>query len=359
MSAFPTNFEHGALALIWQASLALAGVSFVLAVTLIARHALNERMLSRHAARKGAMVATLQAALVSLKESGAVPPMTLDMPVAIEIALDWLRNLSGQQAENITHMLRLLGSETYLDHALAHGNKAAKIQALIYCSFESSPASLRHLVNHCAETDKDIQVICLRGLAKRGAHDALADTLNRPALLALKSTLVLADIFMKLGEDGLPFLIGLMGNGRASTEIRMAAVMALGHTRSLDAVAPLMALCRLQDVPDDVRAQALNALGRIGDQRAEVAVLAGLDTPHVMVRVNAISAALRLRCHSFVPKLSALLDDPSWWVRFRAAQALSKIGGAGDAVLLEAGRGQGRGAEIAQEVMDENGMRAT
>lgn len=359
MSVSPISFEHGFLAAIWLGSLTLACASLVMAAALVARHAIKERTIARHGPRKAAIAATMQAMLGSMKDSRIVAPKDFDMSIAIEIAIEWLRNLSGKQAEDITAMLRTLGSEAYMAEALSRGGKSEKIKVLIYCSRETTPSSLQHLSDLCADSDPDVQIVCLRGLAKRGACAALADALGRLDLSNIKSTLVLADIFMKLGGDGNDFLIALMGNTQASVEIRMAAIMALGHGRVLDAVAPLMALCRQDNVTNDIKAEAMNALGHIGDQRAETVILAGLDDAEMLIRVNAVRAASRLKCHSFVPKLAFLLDDPAWWVRFRAAQALGKIEGVGGVILKEALQGQGRRAKLVQDVMDEAGSGIT
>ncbi|WP_301102270.1 HEAT repeat domain-containing protein [Propionivibrio sp.] len=354
MSVSPTGTEHGFLALIWLGSQTLACISVVMATALIVRHAINERRAARRKARKAATAATMQAMLTAMRDARAVTPMDIDLSIAVEIAIEWLRNLSGKQAEDITTMLRALGCEAYLSRALPKAGKGEKILLLIYCSHDTTAPTLQHLVDHCTDPDPDIQIVCLRGLAKRGACDALAEALKRLDLSSMKSTLVLADIFMKLGDEGNAFLIDLMGDAHASTEIRTAAIMALGHNRTLDAVSPLIALCRMPDIHGDIRAQALNALGYIGDHRAETVILEGLDDAEIAMRVNAVRAASRLKCHSFIPKLAVLLDDPAWWVRFRAAQALNKIEGVGGVILGEVLQGQDRKAKLVQNVLDES-----
>ncbi len=358
MSVSLTSFKELVLTIMWQGSLTLAGLSVLLAVILLGKHALKERDFRRRALRKDETAKTMRAVLDSMEASGLSDngkPALVELSIATEISIEWLRNLSGQQAEHIVFLMRAWGSAAYLKKTLSrHGDKAEKVRALIYCSHETTPETLRHLVDHCADKDHHIQIICLRGLAIRGESATLASVLNRLNLSKMKSPLVLADIFTKLGDDGVSFLVSLMNKEQASVEIRMAAIMALGHICSLEAIEPLLSLCRHSDLPKDLRAQTLTALGRIGDYRAETAILAGLDDPEATIRVSAVNAAAHLKCPAFMTKLVERLHDPAWWVRFRAAEALTKMGAAGLVLLKEASVGHGKTAKLARDILVEN-----
>jgi HEAT repeat protein len=112
----------------------------------------------------------------------------------------------------------------------------------------------------------------------------------------------------------------------------------------------LARLVRLHVVADgqEVRAAVLEVLAQARDPEPLAAAVAALSQPdeapharwflgHIDWQVRA-AAARALRCiggrEDFVP-LCAALGDPSWWVRYRAAQALCALAGT-DAAELRA-----------------------
>ncbi len=91
-------------------------------------------------------------------------------------------------------------------------------------------------------------------------------------------------------EAAVPSLIGFIRNSRDDND-RLAAVRALGHTKSPNAV---LLLIELMNDPKLIRAVA-ESLGEIGDRRA-------------------------------VPALATALKDPDTWIRQKVALALEQIG---------------------------------
>jgi HEAT repeat protein len=87
----------------------------------------------------------------------------------------------------------------------------------------------------------------------------------------------------------------------------------------------------------NLAAKALQALGELGHPGRREAIEAGLSSPDVSVRVQAANAAGRIGLSPLAGRLVALLSDDVWWVRFRAAEALAQLGGAGRDRLVAVG----------------------
>lgn len=75
----------------------------------------------------------------------------------------------------------------------------------------------------------------------------------------------------------------------------------------------------------EIRCAALRASAKLGHPGVAPWVMAALDDTVAAVRLQAISAVLRLGLRSALPQLSQLLRDPELWVKLRAEQAIEEL----------------------------------
>lgn len=112
----------------------------------------------------------------------------------------------------------------------------------------------------------------------------------------------------------------------ADSALRMTAALGLGLAEPRQALEPLIRATR--DDAAGVRANAVWALGRIGDTRAVGAASTALADRSPMVRQAAAGTLGHLEAKGAVPGLSrALRDDREATVRRTAAWAIAQIGG--------------------------------
>lgn len=76
----------------------------------------------------------------------------------------------------------------------------------------------------------------------------------------------------------------------------------------------------------DVQLQAIEALGRIGDEKAVGALIAEFDDEEAAIRRKVALALGDIGSKDAVPALLKALNDPLWYVRNDSAIALGKIG---------------------------------
>jgi HEAT repeat protein len=112
----------------------------------------------------------------------------------------------------------------------------------------------------------------------------------------------------------------------ANWDVRRQAAEALGQIGDARAVEPLIAA--LKDANEMVRRQAAEALGKIGDARAVEPLVTALKESDAIVRREATKALGKIGDARAVQPFIAALKDADAIVRQRAAEALGNIGDA-------------------------------
>lgn len=163
----------------------------------------------------------------------------------------------------------------------------------------------------------------IEALGYIGDHRAL-----RPLTQAIKSCdaplcLAAVDALCRLGEkEALDHLIQALQHKIG--QVRMAAVDGLGKLRATPAFDPICDLLK-GDPMWEVRREAANALGRMGDPRAQSALAEALNDKDADVREAAAMALGNLGNRSAITPLVLALKDEQSGVRRIAAAALSRI----------------------------------
>ncbi len=112
---------------------------------------------------------------------------------------------------------------------------------------------------------------------------------------------------------------------QASPEIGARLIRHLAATQSQQGLPPLRALMREGTPSDDILAACLFLFGECSDPRDVATVRAHISHPTWYVRLQATSALGKMGVEEDEPLLITLLDDEHWWVRYRAAEALSNL----------------------------------
>jgi len=116
---------------------------------------------------------------------------------------------------------------------------------------------------------------------------------------------------------------------------RVWAARILGDIGTVEAIPPLARA--LADADEELRAEAAEALGRLRDDRVAPLLVDRLSAdPSPAVRAR-IAGALAGRDDEHVADhLAPALEDPAWWVRRRAIEALEAIGPRSERLLVVA-----------------------
>ena len=162
-------------------------------------------------------------------------------------------------------------------------------------------------------------------------------------------------IFQSAALTGVEDIKSLILAPETNAGVRMAAIEALVASGDYSVVPVIanLALNAADDAPELPR--YLRALGFIGHPAARSAVMAGLSSAAFGVRAAAAEAAGRIALGDAADRLTELLDDGEWWVRFRAAEALLKLGTNGTECLRRIAReGSPRARDAAASMLAEH-----
>jgi HEAT repeat protein len=146
-----------------------------------------------------------------------------------------------------------------------------------------------------------------------------------------------------------PVLLELLADRTRSEADRAVAAEALTLLHELDAAA--VAAQELEAAETrSLRMSLLRLLDVVGSRRQGDTVRRLLESDDMVVRQGAVDTLGSLGDPTDAPRLVALLDDPSPWVRMRAAGALDALGARGH--LLAAADSGSPGAVAAAEVLE-------
>ena len=121
----------------------------------------------------------------------------------------------------------------------------------------------------------------------------------------------------------------------------ITAVRVLGDLRASEARGILQRVA-CDGKKEDLRAQAMLALGKMGDPEDVPVLLKGTKDGSWPVRAQAANALRMIGEVSTIPTLKDLAADEEWWVRLNACKALANMGPEGEKALLELLQGDDR-----------------
>ncbi|MCP4106749.1 MAG: HEAT repeat domain-containing protein [Desulfobacteraceae bacterium] len=145
----------------------------------------------------------------------------------------------------------------------------------------------------------------------------------QPLIEALKdkNKFVRLEAVRSLGRIGYPValqpLIQILNN-EYIRDIQISAVQALGKTGCSDAVKPLADILKKNITDDDMRANAAEALGNIGDASSAQLLVEALEDINWYVREKAAETLGKTGEPTAVQPLIRLLKDKYDFVRFMA-----------------------------------------
>jgi HEAT repeat protein len=330
---------------------------------------------------------------------GQAPPPPSPLPTeAVETLVDLREHLTGEEAERVVRLMRRYRiarrlverargvdrTGTGLGRLLSsyrYRRLSGRLEALEALAKARLAQTVDPLLGLLEDRESTIRLAALRGLARSLARMPEGRARDRAARRFAKAVARSSvppgavEEALLLLEGTAPTVLRLLvaaaapapRKRRAAKDRTVVGGVPEGHrsgllSRALDAVGRLRLLELADDVaphithPDpEVRSAALRALARVGilPAGADEGVLAALEDEVDHVRVHATRTAVLLEPAVALPRLWALLGDPSWWVRRASARSLLKLGDEGPKVLERAAREHGDryGREMALQVL--------
>ena len=247
--------------------------------------------------------------------------------------------LDPQQLERVfSHLLQLMrGPERDLllviadamgvpDHAMAqlrHRSAARRVDALRMLEQFPVPRVIQ-LLTECMGTDRNMMV-----------RTEAAATLTRVGAVPSPSAIIVALNLRTTSPSLLHAAMFRAGSAQHSSEmaalaqelptgaLRSMVAEALGWSEDFNMLSNLADFAQSDD--PELRIAGLKAARQLGHPGARTWVLPMLLDPIDAVRVQAARTCGQLGLVDAIPVLSRLVENSSWWVRTRAAEALADL----------------------------------
>lgn len=342
-----------ALLLIWTTSLVLAAAALLVMAMLIVLRVIASWRRDRHLAARRRLASALLG-------DGEIDPETLRrIPdhVVTDLSLDLIQLVRGAERERFIRHATELGVPARLARRMRSGPARSRIVALRGLAQFDSEDARAALTRALRDRDRDIRLAAAQSLTDKGETLDLPELIRRLDLGTGQSSRLTVTLFQSLASTRPEEIRALVQQLDENPAVRVTAVEALAATGDFSLVPLIAELALAAEDGSEELARYLHALGKFGHPGGAAAVRAYLASEAMTTRAAAAQAAGRIGMVDAADQLAALLDDPEWWVRFRAAEALVAIGAPGVARLRAAAAGEAvLAAEAAGAMLAENGI---
>lgn len=341
-----------ALAFIWFVALALTAAALIVMAVLILARLIADRQGRRRAARQRALVRDLLAGDNLPAEKLRKIPSDL----LADTFTDLIRLVRGDERGAFVAQAAGLGVPAQLGQQLRSGSARKRIIAAQSLADFHDPESLQALHASLTDRNDDVRLAAALSLAQSHNGSPVGQLVEQLGLGVEEDSLLMVTLFRVIAEERPDEIKALVLSADVNARVRLAGIEALATTGDYSLVPVITGLAMA--APDDAEElpRYLRALGSLAHPAGSAAVLGGLGRTAMGARAAAAVAAGKIGLVESAPRLAELLDDPEWWVRFRAAEALIRLGPPGlERLRATAQSGPARAREAAVTMLAEAG----
>ncbi|MGY6552874.1 MAG: HEAT repeat domain-containing protein [Erythrobacter sp.] len=252
------------------------------------------------------------------------------------MTLELAEMVRGPERDALLSRAKMLGVDrVLLRHSVSRIPQNRLLAAEALAMFPAGRERVRQMLR---DTNPYVRLGAALALAQNQAAPPARELVERLRLGTEERSLLTASLMRDLVEADPGSVEDLLGDGAIPSATKLAALDALAAGGRVEH-APLVAKMAEDSAHDsDLLARIHHALGRIGHPSGHKAILQGLVSPAWQVRAAAAQAAGSNGLVEAVELLGDLLEDTHWWVRFRAGDALWRLGNKGRDVLEKTAR---------------------
>lgn len=251
---------------------------------------------------------------------------TLHRTAIRNVLIDFAKDLSGESLERLNYFFYSLG---FVDEeiTLLKSNKWwVKAQAARNLGLLRARRGTPALVETLEDPNEDVKTQSMQSLVVLVGVEALRTIFQMVKDMSRWTTLELSVIVREFEGESIPYLVEALGYSDQS--VVLFAIEMLAEIGFVEAVDPLLGMAR--DYPNIViRSKAIEALGRLGDERSEPLLRELLRNPYPIIRSSALRALERIGSPGSIPQLKERVMSGEVGDRVSAARALAKSGKGG------------------------------
>lgn len=335
------------LTALWEVSLVLCLIAAVALLVLLLARGLTARFGGqRDMARRTVLPLLLAGDVEELQ-----PLSGVELKAATMLTAELAEMTRGTERDGVLARAETLGVPAFLMRRLRSTSAQKRLEAAeVLAMFPGHEDAARAVLS---DRNPDVRLGAALALAQRGEAPDPLTLLHQLRVGKDEHSLLLVSLMSDLAAKDSEAVAGLLFERDLSFEAKVAAMDALADLGG--EYAPLLAfMARESDGENELQPRVFRALGRTGHPAGAVAIVAGLSSAEWSVRASAAEAAGKSGIVAAATRLGELLDDPQYWVRYRAGEALLRLGPRGVNVLSErVENGDEQTREIAQKILAE------
>lgn len=322
------------LALIWMTALTLVASSILWVLALIGVRLVRDAR-ERVLAQERRTVTGALLGMLSSEASAAerLAPFLQRSQLMAEAIMELQGLIRGADQERVWAQLCAMGLPRILQQRLQRGTRDGRLvclEALAALNNEEARAALWAATR---QSDPQVRHLAFQALAAGDTPIPLELVLAETGRQRTRPSRLLTEVVRHaVTGDSARALAMLEDRNLAASDVALI-IDSLGWTGDYSLIPVISAYAAHQE--PDVRTAAIGSLGRLQHPMAEPALAAALNDPAWAVRAAAAEASGLANLGSLCEPLGQLLSDSEWWVRFRAGDALARLGSKGVTRLRE------------------------
>ncbi|RST30691.1 hypothetical protein HMF7854_07485 [Sphingomonas ginkgonis] len=276
-----------------------------------------------------------------------------------ELSLELIQLVRGEERDQFIATATRLGIDAELRRRLIKGATRTRITAAEVLGDFPDDHSAAALEAALDDRSPDVRLAAALALAHSNRAPPVGLLVERLRLGTSERSLLITSLLADIARERQAEVRALIDDPAVPPPVKAAAIEALGATGDYSLVPVVNALALAADPSGEELPRYLRVLGNFQHPAGTPAVTKYLASPTWYVRAAAAEAAGKICLYELSYKLLAMLDDGDWWVRFRAGEALVRLGEPGRRLLGETARcGTERARDAARLTLAEQGVPA-
>ncbi|GGB69967.1 HEAT repeat domain-containing protein [Blastomonas aquatica] len=309
---------------LWQLSLVLCAVALLaLAAMLIVRVIAGRRVIRSTSERKRLTPLLLYGSDTPMQPPGGMTERREAMRLTMELA----EMVRGPDRATLLANASTLG---VLDDLIEGSNSRVPQERLLAAEALAMFPDVTDRVHEMLDdSNPDVRLGAALALAQNGFAPPTSELVRRLGLGTTERSLLVVSLMRDLAEFDPQGVEAMLDEPDLPEALKLAAIDALADTGNIKHVPLINGMVEAAAEDTALLVRIYRALGRIGHPEGHKAIQHGMGHAAWQVRASAAQAAGASSFINGAQKLSDLLGDTEWWVRFRAGEALCRLGKTG------------------------------
>lgn len=231
-------------------------------------------------------------------------------------------SIKGESSEELCKVIRRTKMDEVVRHDLTHGTMRQQLLATVTLGYLKETSVWTRLVELAYVENAFLSFEAALALIRIDAPRAIPILVPLISQRTDWSPLKVLPLLQEVGEKHVSRALGEAALN-ASPLIAARLLRFLGNIRSHCALPLIRQLLARQPLHEDVLAAGIFLFGQCCDPQDLPAIRQYLEHPTWFIRLHAATALGKIGIEEDEERLIRLLGDAHWWVRYRAAEALS------------------------------------